>query len=134
MDCLLYFLIIVTQSTISLNMIKAIWLVIYLSKIVLWEKLVSLRACMLAKYISHIEEIWEYLMKEKIQRVLHLKNETRHRIKEFALGPESLVLIKNLAIELLADMKMKPWYLGQMIVIRWLNGGGFVLTQLDSSV
>ena len=47
-------------------------------------------------------------MKEKIQRVLYLKNKTQHRIKKFALEPESLVLVKNLAIELSADMKMKP--------------------------
>jgi len=42
-----------------LDMLKMTWLVIYLSKIILEEKLISLRACVLTKYISHIEEIQE---------------------------------------------------------------------------
>ena len=43
--------------------------------------------------------------KKKIQ---HLKNKAQYKIKEFILEPDSLVLVKNLAIELLVDKKMKP--------------------------
>ena len=58
------------QSTIPLDIIKVTWLLIYLNKILLWKELVGLRAYMLTKYISYIEEMQEYLTKEKIQRVL----------------------------------------------------------------
>ena len=50
------------------------------------------------------------------------------------LKPENLVLAKNSAIELLADRKIKLWYLGLMIVIRQQKGEAFVLVKLDSSV
>ena len=58
------------QPTIPLDIIKATWLLIYLNKILLWEELVGLRAYMLKKHISYIEEMQECLTKEKIQRVL----------------------------------------------------------------
>ena len=63
----------------------------------------------------------EYFTKEKIKKVLYLKNEAQYKIKEFVLGLESLVLIKNSVIELLVDKKMKLQYLGSIIVIRQLK-------------
>jgi len=44
------------------------------------------------------------------------------------------VLVKNSAIELSADRKMKPCYLGPMVVIRCLKGGVFILAELDRAV
>ena len=76
----------------------------------------------------------EYFTKEKIKKVLYLKNEAQYKIKEFVLGLESLVLIKNSVIELLVDKKMKLQYLGSIIVIRQLKWEAFILTELDSLV
>ena len=47
---------------------------------------------------------------------------------------ESLVLVKNLVIELSADRKMKPCYLGPMVVIRCLRGGAFILAELNRAI
>jgi len=44
------------------------------------------------------------------------------------------VLVKNSAIELSANRKMKPWYLGPMVVIRCLRGGAFILAELDRAI
>jgi len=60
---------------------------------------------MLVKHVSHIEEIQKYFTKEKIQRILYFENKIQHKIKEFVLEPGSLVLLKNLAIKLLANKK-----------------------------
>jgi len=44
------------------------------------------------------------------------------------------VLDKNSAIELSADKKMKPRYLGPMVVIRCLRERAFILAKLDKAV
>lgn len=90
----------------------------------------SLRACMLVKYISYIEEIWEHFTKKKIQRVSYLKNKAQYKIKEFTLRLGSLVLVKNLAIELSVDKKMKSQYLGPIIVIRQLKRETFKFSRI----
>ena len=72
--------------------------------------------------------------REKIRRTLQLESDLQHKIKEFNLKPGSLVLVKNSAIELSADRKMKPCYLGPMVVIRCLRGGAFILAELDGAV
>jgi len=88
----------------------------------------------LAKHIEHVEEIRQRVLREKIWRMLQLESNLQHKIKEFDLKLGSLVLVKNSAIELSADKKMKPWYLEPMVIIRYLRGGAFILAELDKAV
>jgi len=97
-------------------------------------ELIGLRALALAKYAEYVKEMRQRISREKIQRMLQLENDLQHKIKEFNLKPKSLVLIKNLAIELLVDRKIKPRYLGPMVMIRCLRGGAFILAELDRAI
>ena len=101
---------------------------------VLSAELIGLQALALAKYMEHVEEIKQKVLKEKIRRTLQLESDLQHKIKEFNLKPGSLVLVKNLAIELSADQKIKPRYLGSMVIIHCLKGKAFILAELDGSV
>ena len=101
---------------------------------ILSTKVKGLQALALAKHVKYVEEIRQRVLKEKIQRMLQLESNLQHRIKEFNLKLGSLVLVKNSAIELLADRKMKPRYLGPMVMIRCLRGGAFILAELNGAV
>ena len=116
----LYFMITGAHLTIPLDMIEVTWLVKYPERMLSREELIGLRAIALAKHVTHVEEMREKVTKEKIRRTLQLERDLQHKIEEFDLGPGSPVLVKNLAIEMSADKKMKPRYLGPMVVVRKL--------------
>ena len=97
-------------------------------------ELIGLQALALAKYMEHVEEIKQKVLKEKIRRTLQLESDLQHKIKEFNLKPGSLVLVKNLAIELSADRKIKARYLRPMVIIHCLKGRAFILAELGGSV
>jgi len=121
------------HPTIPLDVVEATWLVKYPEKMVSSAELVGLRALALTKHVEHIEEIRQRVSREKIRRTLQLENNLQHKIKEFNLKLGSLVMVKNSAIELLANRKMKPHYLGPILVIRCLRGA-FILAELDGTV
>ena len=132
--CLLYFMVTGAHPMIPLDVVEATWLVKYPERMISSAELIGLRTLALAKHAEHVEEIKQRVLREKIRRTLQLESDLQHKIKEFNLKPESLVLVKNSAIELSADRKIKPRYLGSMIVIRCLRGGAFILAELDGAV
>ncbi|ETW75489.1 hypothetical protein HETIRDRAFT_56478, partial [Heterobasidion irregulare TC 32-1] len=46
----------------------------------------------------------------------------------------SLVLMRNTAIEKVLNQKMRPWYLGPLLVISRNWGGAYILAELDGLV
>jgi len=116
------------HPTIPLDIIEVTWLVKYPERMLSREELIGLQAMVLAKHVAHVEEMREKVTKEKIRKTLQLERDLQHKIEEFDLGPGSLVLVKNLAIEMSANRKMKLRYLGPMVVVRKLQGGGLYLS------
>ena len=110
------------------------WLVKYLERMLSREELIGLRVIALAEHVAHIEKIWEKVTKKKIRRTLQLEGDLQHKIEKYDLGPGSLILVRNSAIEISANRKIKPRYLEPMIVVRKSQDSTYILAELDSSV
>src|SRR5262249_23227821 len=116
--CSPYFMVTGAHPTLPLDIMEATWLVKYPQQLASTSEIIGLRALALAKHVSHVEEMRQRVTKEKIKRTLQLEEDAKAKIKDYNLVAGDLVLVKNSAIELSVDRKMKPRYLGPMVVIK----------------
>ena len=71
----------------------------------------------MAKHWQYVEEIRRRISQRKCEWLLKYEKKNWHTIKDLDFQPGSLVLIQNTEVESLLDKKMKPRYMGPMVVI-----------------
>ena len=113
-----FFLLTGAEPVTPLDVQEATWLVEPPTGLMATEDLIAARARALAKHQVHVAEAMKRVDAEKRKRVEEYTKANKATIKDWNFTRGDLVLMRNTAVESSLNKKMKPRYLGPMVVVR----------------
>jgi hypothetical protein len=95
--------------------------------------LITTRTCQLQFRESDLESIKDNIVKSRLSATQRFERQFANTIKSSSFALSDLVLVRNSAVEN-THQKMKPRYLGPMVVVKKTHNRAYRLAELDSTV
>lgn len=134
MGCSPYFAVTGTHPLIPLDILEATYLQPPPDSVLSITDLIARRAIALQKRFDDIQQIHSRVFEARNQAARRFEEEHQHTIHDFDFQRGRLVLVRNTQIEKALNRKMRPRYLGPLIVLGRNLRGSYLLCELDGSV
>jgi transposase InsO family protein len=119
------------EPILPFDLVQATFLVPNLTQPLSTEDLLAIRARQLEKRPADLAAIHDRILASRYASVRQFKKQYTNTIRDFNFAPGTLVLIRNTNLNM---DKMKPHYMGPMIVLRRGRNGAYRLSKLDGTV
>ena len=134
MGCSPYFAITGCHPVIPLDVVEATYLQPPPTSILSTTDLIARRAIALQKRPEQVAKLHSRVFAARKEAAICFERIHSRTIKDHGFKKGDLVLMRNTAIEKSLNRKMRPRYLGPLVVVLRNRGGAYVLCELDGSV
>jgi hypothetical protein len=134
MGCSPYFAVTGTHPLLPFDIVEANYLLPPPESLMSTTDLVARRAVALQKRQEDLARLRDRVHKTRNRAALRFEQQHSHTIRNFDFKPGDLVLIRNTAIEKALNRKMRPRYIGPMVVISRNKGGAYIICDLDGTL